>query len=463
MFHTFFKKRNNLFKKVLFIYFIVFLFSFNAVSSSCERSFSEHPFIGFAKEQLGKDWQSEMPRNWESNIGKYTKFWAREDTERFLKYLTDRIGEEDTLKRIKGASYFYALRYEGFIERVALYERYIGVEGVTIRLRKSLAGFHRGKVEEIEEVIKYLTSTELGLTERDIKESMKKSLRGFAVAKLSELKEMVKYLTGAEIGLSKEDIKESMKKDLYGFARAKRSELEKVVEFLRREEIGLTAEEIKESMKKSLRGFVMVKLGELKEVVKYLREELGLSTEDIKESMKKNLEAFLGTKKMSYTEARAFIRQVIFKEQHILTGTKLKEWIKYGKTPPNFPSDPNKFYTNKGWTTVQAFSRVKQSELKQVVKYLRKDIGLTERDIKESMKKDLYGFARVKLSELKEVVAFVEKHIGKEVIIEKMKKDLQSFSVVTISSLKAKELEWGSKKMKKNLEVYNLRNPLFTE
>ena len=204
MFHTFFKKQNNLFKKVLFIYLIVFLFSFNAVSSSCERGFSEHTFIGFAKEQLGESFQSEMPRNWESNIAKYTKSWAREDTERFLKYLTSRIGEEDTLKRIRGASYFNNLRYEGFIERVSLYERYIGVEGVTIRLRKSLGGFHRGKVEEIEKVIKYLISTEIGLTEKDIKESMKSSLHGVLLeAKQSDLKEVVKYLT-EEIGLTEE-------------------------------------------------------------------------------------------------------------------------------------------------------------------------------------------------------------------------------------------------------------------
>ena len=140
MFYTFFKKRNNPFKKVLFIYLLVFLFCFNAVSSPCERGFSEYPFIQFAKEQLGE-------------------------------------------------------------------------------------GFERGKVEDIKKVIKYLTSTELGLTEKDIKESMKKSFQGFAIAKLSELKEVVKYLTGVEIGLSKEDIKESMQKNLQSFAIAKLSEL----------------------------------------------------------------------------------------------------------------------------------------------------------------------------------------------------------------------------------------------
>ena len=115
-----------------------------------------------------------MPRNWEVNIIAYTKRWNKEDMENFLNYLTERIGEEDTLEIIKNVSYFGSLRYESFRKRISLYEKYVGIEEVTNRLRKSLSGFERGKVENIDKVIEYLTGKDIGLSLADIKNIMTK-------------------------------------------------------------------------------------------------------------------------------------------------------------------------------------------------------------------------------------------------------------------------------------------------
>ena len=199
----------SFFKNKLFVSVISLLFSINALSNPCEERFLEHPFVHFTKEQLGEYWQNQMPRNWESRIMKYTTFWKREDMDSFLNYLINRIGEEETLNRVKSSSYFNSLRYKDFLDRILLYEKYIGVEEVTNRLRKSLSGFNEGDVKKIEKVVQYLEE-DMGLQRAAIKEAMKSNLQGFTIAKVSELEKVVKYLE-EDMGLQRAAIKEAMK------------------------------------------------------------------------------------------------------------------------------------------------------------------------------------------------------------------------------------------------------------
>ena len=101
----------------------------------------------------------------------------------FLEKMEARIGVEQTLKRIQAPSYF-RMSYVNFKDIVSLYEEYIGVEGVTQRLNRSLGGFDKGNVEAVRAVITYLQIYFGGKEEGKlaIQQIMKKNLRGFSNA-----------------------------------------------------------------------------------------------------------------------------------------------------------------------------------------------------------------------------------------------------------------------------------------
>ena len=67
-----------------------------------------------------------------------------------------------------------------------LYEEYIGEEGVTMRLRRSLGGFHIGEISEIRDVIEFVESY---IGAEETKKRMKENLRGFSKLTLSQLKQ----------------------------------------------------------------------------------------------------------------------------------------------------------------------------------------------------------------------------------------------------------------------------------
>ena len=94
--------------------------------------------------------QKKMGSDWEDQLRRYTEYWTVQDAHAFLNYLSNRIGETIVLKRIKGASYFKTMgNYNRFSALVKFYEIHIGEDKVTYRLSKSLAGFERGDLEEI--------------------------------------------------------------------------------------------------------------------------------------------------------------------------------------------------------------------------------------------------------------------------------------------------------------------------
>ena len=177
---------------IFFRYFFIYLFflfvSFPIVSFACPESFSsdsiapDSSFVNFAKKHLGET----MGVRWEQRITDATKKWSRKDIEDFLNFLQNRIGTEDTLKRIKSPSYFKLTSYKKFKERVFLYEEYIGKEGVTMRLRRSLGGFHIGEVSEIRDVIEYVVGY-IGVEET--KQRMKENLQGFSRLTPNQLKQ----------------------------------------------------------------------------------------------------------------------------------------------------------------------------------------------------------------------------------------------------------------------------------
>ena len=118
-----------------FFQHILFAFSLLFTLEALSQSSCENAFIKFAKEQLQEEFSSKMPKNWESKVLSSTNRWSKNDLERFLSFLEERIGKEEALKRIKSVSYFRNFNFKSFLERVNLYEKYIGRDGVNDRLK----------------------------------------------------------------------------------------------------------------------------------------------------------------------------------------------------------------------------------------------------------------------------------------------------------------------------------------
>ena len=92
-----------------------------------------------------------MPKNWETKVVTATKSWNESEMDRFLEFLEKRIGKEEALKRIRSLSYFKEFRFQSFLKRVRLYERYIGRAGVIERMKKDLKGFSDANPDQLEQ------------------------------------------------------------------------------------------------------------------------------------------------------------------------------------------------------------------------------------------------------------------------------------------------------------------------
>ena len=210
--------------------------------------------------QPGEVWRTEMPfqRDKGSNVIYYTGLGNSSDLELVLNFLKPRIGDELALKRTRSISYLEDFNYENFLQRVALYERYIGEEGVHLRLQKSLVGFHKGEVEEIERVIQFIEGY---IGTEGVREIMGADLLGFSRVQLSELKEMVDFIEGY---IGKEGVQERMRAELRSFSRVQLSKLREVVKFI---EGYIDTEGVQERMRLDLRSFSGVQLFKLKKII----------------------------------------------------------------------------------------------------------------------------------------------------------------------------------------------------
>ncbi len=142
--------------------FVLWLFflALPPFSQACVSAFStaEEVFISFVRANNRSLF--DFDSGYEQKITKSLREgkWTASSAENFLKDMTDRIGETNTLERIKSASYFAQMSYQGFKERAHLYEEWLGREGVNRRLSQGLGAFARGRAEEMRRVFEYLKS-----------------------------------------------------------------------------------------------------------------------------------------------------------------------------------------------------------------------------------------------------------------------------------------------------------------
>ena len=223
--------------------------------------------------------EKRMGSDWEDKIQETTEYWANADAIAFLEYLFNRIGWKMTLSRIKGTSYLKLMNYSRFLERVKFYEGYIGEDGVTYRLSKSLRGFQQGDIIEIQRVIEFLEEY-LGNQEILQKMMMKNlgifsplSSREGAQANLENVKDVIAYLMS--INITEEQVKSMIISNFEGFVKATRKKLERKRQLLTQEEtigIAFTLKEIDKMIVENIEGFLRADLSKVKSMITYLKE-----------------------------------------------------------------------------------------------------------------------------------------------------------------------------------------------
>ena len=260
--------------------------------------------------------KKKMGSTWEDKLRRSTKNWTPEDARAFLSYLSNRIGEEAALNRIKYPSYFKEMKtYNRFLEYIVFYEKYIGEAGVTHRLNRSLKGFERADFVEIEKVIEFL---EEYLGNREFVEGiMMENLNGFsrlnskptAQTNLANLKDVIAYLE--DIGITEATIKSKLVDNFTGFVQATRKKLETRRQSLTKPEtvgIAFTHAEINKMIIENMQGFINADLEKVKMMITTLKR-LGFEHEQIKKMAIGNLKGLaagdpetLENKKQSLTK-----------------------------------------------------------------------------------------------------------------------------------------------------------------
>ena len=148
-------------------------------------------FVNFANDQLREDYYKVMGPRWTRRIFLYSAEWTKRDAELFLDYMVERVGTESTLERLKSPSYFEFMRYKDFRARVQLFDELWGESFSTMRLNRSLGGFDRGSIEEIEGVIKIVADY---IGEDNLREVAASNLQGLTRVQPLSLKRTISFI-----------------------------------------------------------------------------------------------------------------------------------------------------------------------------------------------------------------------------------------------------------------------------
>ncbi len=268
---------HRFFLLIIFVYSI----SYAPLVFPCVLAFSSpgEVFINFANKNQGG-----FGTVWEKKISTYLKKgnWTAEDAKSFLEEMEARIGVKQTLKRIKTTSYFWMMSYVSFKDRVSLYEEYIGIDGVTKRLNRSLGGFDRGNVEDIRDVITYLhiyfggKEGYLGASPKPVKpvihEMMQRSLVAFSSTSKSKIQEVIEYLEGYLGVSSKPVIQEMMQRNLVAFSSTSKSKIQEVVEYVEGYLGASSKPVIQRMMQNDFIGFEKATRSNLKDFAEYVKK-----------------------------------------------------------------------------------------------------------------------------------------------------------------------------------------------
>ena len=95
------------------------------LATSCEDVFaSKKTFISFAKKLRGEDYEKELGTDWSQKVAENTKHWNRMEVSQFIDFLSNRIGEENTLRRVESiSSIIVDISFSDFMSMVRSYDQ----------------------------------------------------------------------------------------------------------------------------------------------------------------------------------------------------------------------------------------------------------------------------------------------------------------------------------------------------
>ena len=231
---------------------------------------------------MGSSWDQPV---WEEKLTRYMDrgHWTELDVRNFILFLVERIGLDGVLKRMKNnVSYFDAIAYLDFKDKVVFYDKLLGEEVVNELLNKSLGGFQKkNNLSELRAITSFIRK--YIEVEEEFKEFIKKRVIDIARATYSDLIGVEQILF--EYDFTRDDIKALMQKSFDGFVRAKPESLHSVAEFLLSgkvridgqwqqvfdwEDANFTKSEVKALIQESFSGFSSVTPETFRSVVEFL-------------------------------------------------------------------------------------------------------------------------------------------------------------------------------------------------
>ncbi len=371
-------------------------------SISCEEFFFLKPkeektaqsvFVDFAKEYHGENWLKKMGKDWERGLEESTKDWTHQDAKTFLNFLIEKIGKQDSLQRIGDIPKIKLTDHQSFIERVELYQSYIGEHGIQKYLAASLKIFNEGDINKIAEVIKFIESY-LGKEATQI--VMYYNFEFIPVARLDELKKVSVYLLRF---IEREKLKMIMRNNFREFIMARFNEMAAIERYINsisvtkniiyhnpvsfiiadfrnfsfvtnKFERFMDHKMVKEKIKTEFQNIVEIKIDELKKLMDYLYNLIGLE------------------------ESKMLMRY----KTNALKNVKFDEFKKLALYLENFIGEKGvKHVVVKDF---HAFVVARRDHLETVVSYLRQ--FMSEESIKKEMLVNFQSFVEFKLNRLKE-------------------------------------------------------------
>ncbi len=228
-------------------------------------------FIDFAKKVLGTSYEEELGSEWENQIINNTKYWTAEDSYQFLSFLENRIGSLATVKLIKTTNYFKYFKTKSFKERVNLYSQYIGEEAVNARLKKTLNGFHTGKIKLIQSNIEFIV--DYVNNQKESIDIIKKQIYSLSVA-LSDMHNLPNLVQFLESYIGKKEVIFILKSTSHILYQTPLSRLKSNISFL---ENYISKNQISFMIKKGFGKFIRDNFKEIKSTIQILEKYLNKS------------------------------------------------------------------------------------------------------------------------------------------------------------------------------------------
>ena len=358
-------------------------------SASSASSF----FIDFARKHYGDDFDQTMSgrsaKAWSEEIVLHSKTWETEDAELFLNFLVEKIGVENTLKRMKTLPSLFGkgMNYQKFSDTYTILSHWAGKEAVIKKIKKSLNGFQYQFSEDT--VVYFLNFYRNDKSDpRDMIELLKTSLADnnsegveVVIASLSDIFDKKGRLGDFDIKSFLSQLKED-----FASLGVSADDASLFIDFMS-DYLGswnLT----KTMMLKNFENFSQIDTGKFNEAVGWLKER-GISEDIIKDT-------FRGSVKATYKVDKDKLEHITRHMQNFFGGDNAKA---------------KKDVDSMMLKNLSAFTQINTGKFDKVVVWLREQ-SIPERIIKETFKENANAAYKADKEQLEHIARHMQNFFG---------------------------------------------------